>query len=499
MRLRLHRPAARVADAQTRAQGVVLASILLSIGSAPCGRQVFHEAMDRTVALTRVQAWNDFILEELSDASPWPIPPTIIPLWDPEVAARRRPSGLGRSTAPSSIPLQREPDRAWPSSIPHRLPGELPSSSACNVDTRIAVHGRRPASNPGSHLPEMPMLAPTACCRPTRAGNGPDHLQRYLDRYPNPARPVRVHLLDPVGPSRWPSSSRLMPRFWVSRLAHRQGNRARRNGREKGESCFPTSSRRASAYCLATGRPHGTAPIRGPCWAVAKPRRPSARIMRLEGGDQFAPGIDLARHHRPGTAKWSATSLKGMDVPKAARLPWATPAGLLIACSTSIPDQRLMRSRPSPSIDLRGARFPPRGYLLEASSPDGRNGAPSSPELDVLRRVSQAKACRRRPQLLLLLITVTRIRRRPRGRGLQQRRQRPDGLANPRSSEPDTSVSWGVDQGTQGRLRDPVEAMSRYRIENCLESTIASFSPCWRRENRCCRVVGPQRMMEPGL
>jgi hypothetical protein len=79
MRLGCYDPDARVADMD---QGHVLASMLFPSFPRYCG-QVFHEAKDRELGLLCVQAWNDFILEEMAGDHPGRfIPMMIIPLWD---------------------------------------------------------------------------------------------------------------------------------------------------------------------------------------------------------------------------------------------------------------------------------------------------------------------------------------------------------------------------------------------------------------------------------
>jgi predicted TIM-barrel fold metal-dependent hydrolase len=84
MREGCYEPAARVADMD---QGNVLASMLFPSFPRYCG-QVFHEAKDKHIALACVQAWNDFILEDLAGTYPGRfIPMMIIPLWDPAAAA----------------------------------------------------------------------------------------------------------------------------------------------------------------------------------------------------------------------------------------------------------------------------------------------------------------------------------------------------------------------------------------------------------------------------
>jgi predicted TIM-barrel fold metal-dependent hydrolase len=106
MRPGCYEPAARVADMN---QGFVLASLLFPSFPRYCG-QVFYEAKDRELALLCVQAWNDFILEELAGSFPGRfIPMMIIPLWDPAAAAAEieRTAGLGaKSIAFSENPTK---------------------------------------------------------------------------------------------------------------------------------------------------------------------------------------------------------------------------------------------------------------------------------------------------------------------------------------------------------------------------------------------------------
>jgi predicted TIM-barrel fold metal-dependent hydrolase len=106
MRPGCYEPAARVADMD---QGSVLASMLFPSFPRYCG-QVFHEAKDRDVALACVQAWNDFILEELAGDFPGRfIPMMIIPLWDPVAAAaeiERTAARGARSVAFSENPTK---------------------------------------------------------------------------------------------------------------------------------------------------------------------------------------------------------------------------------------------------------------------------------------------------------------------------------------------------------------------------------------------------------
>jgi len=106
MRPGCYEPAARVADMN---QGSVLSSLLFPSFPRYCG-QVFHEAKDKELALLCVQAWNDFILEELSDAFPGRfIPMMIIPLWDPRAAAIEIERTAGRGA--KSIAFSENPTK----------------------------------------------------------------------------------------------------------------------------------------------------------------------------------------------------------------------------------------------------------------------------------------------------------------------------------------------------------------------------------------------------
>lgn len=66
----------------------VMASMLFPSFPRFCG-QTFYEANDRELAMLCVQAWNDWMTEEWSATAPGRyIPLMIMPLWDPQAAAR---------------------------------------------------------------------------------------------------------------------------------------------------------------------------------------------------------------------------------------------------------------------------------------------------------------------------------------------------------------------------------------------------------------------------
>ena len=118
MREGCYEPAARVADMN---QGNVLASMLFPSFPRYCG-QVFHEAKDKEIALACVQAWNDFILDELAGDLPRPLhPDDDHPAVGPG-GGRHRDRAHGRPRRQVDR-LLREPDQARPAVDPHRLLG----------------------------------------------------------------------------------------------------------------------------------------------------------------------------------------------------------------------------------------------------------------------------------------------------------------------------------------------------------------------------------------
>ena len=152
MRAGCYDPAARVADMN---QGHVLSSILFPSFPRYCG-QVFHEAKDKDLALLCVQAWNDFILEELAGAYPGRfIPMMIIPLWDPilAVAEIERTAALGAK----SIAFSENPTKLGLPSI-HTDHWD-PVLQACNDTGFVISMHVGSSSNLIRTSPDMPTLA----------------------------------------------------------------------------------------------------------------------------------------------------------------------------------------------------------------------------------------------------------------------------------------------------------------------------------------------------
>jgi len=233
MREGCYEPAARVADMD---QGFVLASLLFPSFPRYCG-QVFHEAKDKDLALTCVQAWNDFILDELAGAYPGRfIPMMIIPLWDPIAAAKEieRTAALGGK----SIAFSENPTKLGLPSI--HTDFWDPVLSACNDTGYVLSMHVGSSSNLIRTSPDMPTLAFMAySAAANQAGTLLDWLfSGNFVRFPN----IKIALSE--GSIGW------MPyfleraeqvidkqRFWASRFDIDM-NASHERGEEKGEAKF---------------------------------------------------------------------------------------------------------------------------------------------------------------------------------------------------------------------------------------------------------------------
>ena len=233
MREGCYEPAARVADMD---QGFVLSSLLFPSFPRYCG-QVFHEAKDKDLALTCVQAWNDFILDELAGAYPGRfIPMMIIPLWDPIAAAKEieRTAALGGK----SIAFSENPTKLGLPSIHTEFWD--PVLSACNDTGYVLSMHVGSSSNLIRTSPDMPTLAFMAySAAANQAGTLLDWLfSGNFVRFPN----IKIALSE--GSIGW------MPyfleraeqvidkqRFWASRFDIDM-NASHERGEEKGEAKF---------------------------------------------------------------------------------------------------------------------------------------------------------------------------------------------------------------------------------------------------------------------
>ncbi|MFB4298626.1 amidohydrolase family protein [Actinomadura sp. NTSP31] len=100
----------------------VLASLCFPSVTRFCG-QLFYEASDREFAFTCLQAYNDWMIEEWCGSAPGRyIPLILIPLWDPNLAAREmeRCAGKGATTfafsenpEPLGLPTIHDKDGYW--------------------------------------------------------------------------------------------------------------------------------------------------------------------------------------------------------------------------------------------------------------------------------------------------------------------------------------------------------------------------------------------------
>jgi predicted TIM-barrel fold metal-dependent hydrolase len=119
MRPGCYDPRARVEDMD---RAGILASLCFPTVTRFCG-QLFMEASDREFGLVCLKAYNDWMLEEWCGAAPGRyIPLVLIPLWDPELAAKEleRCAAKGATTfafsenpAPLGLPTIHDQDRYW--------------------------------------------------------------------------------------------------------------------------------------------------------------------------------------------------------------------------------------------------------------------------------------------------------------------------------------------------------------------------------------------------
>jgi predicted TIM-barrel fold metal-dependent hydrolase len=154
MRPGVYDPIARVADMD---RAGILASLCFPSFPRFCG-QVFWEAQDKELALLCVKAYNDWMIEEWCGSAPGRlIPLTIIPLWDPILAAKEieRCAELG-STAiafsenpePLGLPTIHDPARYWD-----------PVMAACEAtETIVCMHVGSSSTMPQISS-DAPMLA----------------------------------------------------------------------------------------------------------------------------------------------------------------------------------------------------------------------------------------------------------------------------------------------------------------------------------------------------
>ncbi len=119
MRPGAYDPVARVADMD---RAGIIASACFPSFPRFCG-QIFWEAQDKDLAMVCLKAYNDWMLEEWCGTVPGRfIPLVLIPLWDPQAAAREieRTAALGargicfsENPAPLGLPTIHDPDRYW--------------------------------------------------------------------------------------------------------------------------------------------------------------------------------------------------------------------------------------------------------------------------------------------------------------------------------------------------------------------------------------------------
>jgi predicted TIM-barrel fold metal-dependent hydrolase len=119
MRPGAYDPIARVADMD---RAGILASLCFPSFPRFCG-QIFWEAKDKELAAICLRAYNDWMIDEWCGAAPGRfIPLVLIPLWDPQAAAREMERcaakgahafAFSENPEPLGLPTIHDPDRYW--------------------------------------------------------------------------------------------------------------------------------------------------------------------------------------------------------------------------------------------------------------------------------------------------------------------------------------------------------------------------------------------------
>ena len=119
MRPGCYDPIARLEDMD---RSGVLASLCFPTLPRFCG-QLFYEAGDREFGFVCLQTYNDWVIDEWSQAAPGRyIPLTLIPLWDPPLAAKEMERcaakgatafAFSENPAPLGLPTIHDPSRYW--------------------------------------------------------------------------------------------------------------------------------------------------------------------------------------------------------------------------------------------------------------------------------------------------------------------------------------------------------------------------------------------------
>lgn len=151
-------------DSVARLEDMDTAGILASMcfPSVPrfCG-QLFYEGTDKDLGFACLQAWNDWMVEEWCGSAPGRyIPLSLIPLWDPKLAAKEieRCAGMGsrafcfsENPVPLGLPSIHDTDRYWD-----------PVWAAVQDTQMIVCMHQGSSSTRLSSGPDMPYLASMA-------------------------------------------------------------------------------------------------------------------------------------------------------------------------------------------------------------------------------------------------------------------------------------------------------------------------------------------------
>lgn len=149
-----------------------------------CG-QAFLERQDKELALLCVQAYNDWIIDEwcAGDGKGILLPMTLIPLWDPELAAKevRRCAAKGsfavafsENPVPLGLPSVHDKDRFWD-----------PFFRACEETNTIVCMHIGSSSKMPSTSPDAPFIVSSTLTFQNAMGSLVDYIfSGVLDRFP---------------------------------------------------------------------------------------------------------------------------------------------------------------------------------------------------------------------------------------------------------------------------------------------------------------------------
>ncbi len=160
----------------------VLASMLFPTFPRFCG-QLFSEVSDKRLGLACIEAYNDWMIDDWCASAPGRyIPLIIIPLWDPQLAAKEIVRGADRGAravafsenpAVLGFPSIHDRDRYWDPVFAAASDAQLPLCAHLGSSSRLTTTSR---DAPAVITPTLPMVN-SMCCLADWMFSG--HFQRF--------------------------------------------------------------------------------------------------------------------------------------------------------------------------------------------------------------------------------------------------------------------------------------------------------------------------------